>query len=217
MDVNVPRAGVGTLTAKRLGAASDERLIELLATGEVLAFEALFDRHASPAFSLAYRICRSQAAAEEIVQGAFTSVWRNHARFSPSRGSVRSWLLGIVHHRAIDCVRRTATRDRRHVPDERVAERIPAPELTDAEVIRRDEAHRSRAAVNGLPPEQRQVVELAYFDGFTHRQIAHLLQLPEGTVKGRMRLALTRLGLALAAPAGSGSDAHGKRLTRSGA
>ena len=107
-------------------------------------------------------------------------------------------MLSAVHNRAIDALRRHGhRRTGRDVPDEGIAERLPAPEATDAEVERRDEARRVRGALDELPPDQRQVIELAYFGGLTHSQIAEMLDLPPGTVKGRMRLGLTKMRSAL--------------------
>jgi RNA polymerase sigma-70 factor, ECF subfamily len=171
--------------------------------GDARAFEVIFDRHADASFSLAYRMCGRSAMAEDVVQEAFLSVWRSGARYDRTRGSVRSWLLGVVHNRAIDAFRRETARTSRDVSDEGVAERMPAAERTDLEVERRDEAQQVHSALDGLPADQRQVIELAYFGGFTHSQIAQMLELPAGTVKGRMRLGLTKLRIALGEPAGA--------------
>jgi RNA polymerase sigma-70 factor (ECF subfamily) len=102
-------------------------------------------------------------------------------------------VLAVVHNRAIDALRRQGPRDSRDVPDDGIAERLPAPDRTDAEAERRDEARRIRTALDELPPDQRRVIELAYFGGFTHTEIARMLDLPPGTVKGRMRLGLTKM------------------------
>lgn len=174
----------------------------LVRGGEPRAFEVIFDRHSGAAFSLAYRMCGRQAMAEDVVQEAFVSLWRSGARYDPRRGSVRNWVLGVVHNRAIDAFRRGVVRESRNVSDEGLAERLPASEETAAEVARRDEARHVREKLQELPAEQRQVVELAYFGGFSHSQIAEMLQLPAGTVKGRMRLALTKMRIALGDPAG---------------
>ena len=99
--------------------------------GDAGAFEVIFDRHASAAFSLAYRMCGRRAMAEDVVQEAFLSLWRSGARYERGRGSVRSWVLSVVHNRAIDAFRRDVAKDRRDVPDEGIAQLLPAPELTD--------------------------------------------------------------------------------------
>jgi RNA polymerase sigma-70 factor (ECF subfamily) len=180
-----------------LRSLADEELMDLVQEGEVRAFEVIFDRHAGPGYSLAYRMCGRRALAEDIVQEAFLSLWRSSSGYDRARGSVRSWVLSAVHNRAIDALRRGGSRESRNVRDEGIAERLPAPEATDTEVERRDEARRVRSALDELPPDQRQVIELAYFGGFTHSQIAEMLELPPGTVKGRMRLGLTKMRFAL--------------------
>jgi RNA polymerase sigma-70 factor (ECF subfamily) len=172
---------------------ADEELMELVAAQDAAAFEVMFDCYGGAAFSLAYRMCGQRAVAEDIVQEAFLSLWRQAARFDHRRGSLRAFVLGVVRNRAIDSFRARATRERLTVPDDGVAERLPADELTDAEVGRRDEAEHVRNALRELPDDQRRVIELAYFGGYTHQQIAELLALPPGTVKGRMRLGLTKL------------------------
>jgi RNA polymerase sigma-70 factor (ECF subfamily) len=176
---------------------ADEDLMALVHDGEPRAFEVIFDRHADAAFSLAYRMCARRAMAEDIVQDAFLSLWRSGARYDRSRGSVRSWVLSAVHNRAIDAFRREVAKGGRDVRDEGVAERLPARDRTDAEVERRDEAQRVRRALAELPEDQRRVIELAYFGGFSHSQIAEMLALPAGTVKGRMRLGLMKMRLSL--------------------
>ncbi len=183
----------GRFRSTELRALADEELMLLVLDGDVRAFEVIFDRHASAAFSLAYRMCGRRAAAEDIVQEAFLSLWRSGTGYDASRGSVRSWVLSVVHNRAVDAFRCHASRDRRDVQDDGIAERLPAPDSTDAEVERRDDARQVRTALDELPPDQRQVIELAYFRGFTHNQIAEMLELPAGTVKGRMRLGLTKM------------------------
>lgn len=165
--------------------------------GDARAFELIFDRHADAAFSLAYRMCGRRAVAEDVVQEAFLSLWRSGARYDRTRGSVRSWVLGVVRNRAIDLFRRDAVRTSRDVSDESAVERMPAPESTAGEVHRRDDASQVRGALKDLPDDQRQVIELAYFGGFSHSEIAEQLRLPPGTVKGRMRLGLTKLRVAL--------------------
>ena len=175
----------------------------LMHDGDARAFEVLFDRHADAAFSLAYRMCGRRGTAEDVVQEAFLSLWRSGARYDRQRGSVRSWVLGVVHIRSIDLFRRESVRTGQDVNSEGIVERMPAPEDTAGEVQTREDATEVRTALNDLPADQRQVIELAYFGGFTHTQIASMLQLPAGTVKGRMRLGLTKLRLALGDPSGA--------------
>jgi RNA polymerase sigma-70 factor (ECF subfamily) len=172
---------------------ADEDLMQLVRKGRPDAFECVYERHSSAAFSLAYRMTQNRNQAEDVVQDAFLSLWRSNARYDRNRGSVRTWVLGIVHNRAIDSLRRSVVHDRRRAGDEGLEERFAAPERTDAEVARRDEAREVRAAIKTLPTEQSRVIELAYFGGFTHSEIATMLETPIGTVKGRMRLGLGKM------------------------
>jgi RNA polymerase sigma-70 factor (ECF subfamily) len=186
----------------RLGAPdmrglADEELMELVDAGDTRAFEVIFDRHSGAGYSLALRMCGRRALAEDIVQEAFLSLWRSGAGYDRARGSVRSWVLSAVHNRAVDALRRAGAKAGRDVSDEGIAERLPARDATDAEVERREESRRVRVALRELPPDQRQVIELAYFGGLSHSQIAEVLELPPGTVKGRMRLGLTKMRSAL--------------------
>jgi RNA polymerase sigma-70 factor (ECF subfamily) len=177
----------------RLRALADEELMVQMARGDADAFDLIYERHADAAFSLAYRISGSRVAAEEVAQDAFLALWRNGSRYEPSRGSVRNWILGIVHNRAIDALRRAVRHESRRAGDEGLAERLVAPDRTDLEVGRREEAGEVRGLLAELPSDQRRVIELAYFAGFTHTQIAEMLTIPVGTVKGRMRLGLEKL------------------------
>ncbi len=188
-----------TLSGRALPAQADEDLMDLVRAGHSRAFEVVFDRHVDAAFSLAYRMCGSRPRAEDVTQEAFLSLWRGVGSYDPSRGSVRSWILSTVRNRAIDAFRWEAIKTSRDVEGQHLGESVPSPQLTDLEAVRRDEAQCVRSAVDELPPEQRRVIELAYFGGFTHTEIAHMLELPAGTVKGRMRLALSKLRLALGA------------------
>ena len=167
--------------------------MQLVQSGDPEAFEALYDRHGGPAFSLAYRIVGTRSAAEDATQDAFLSIWRSRVRYSRERGSVRNWILGIVHNRTIDALRRSTVHDKRRASAEGIEEREQAPELTDVEALRRDEARTVRAALKKRPEPQVRVIELAYFGGFTHTEIAEMLEEPVGTVKGRMRLGLEKL------------------------
>jgi RNA polymerase sigma-70 factor (ECF subfamily) len=177
---------------------ADEELMARAAAGDQDAFAVIFDRHGSAAYSLAYRMCAQHGPAEDVVQEAFVSLWRSAALFDERRGGVRTLVLSAVRHRAIDSFRTHAARQGRDVPDEGIAERLPALQTTDVEAGRREEARHVRDALATLPDEQRRVIELAYFGGFSHGQIAEQLGLPPGTVKGRMRLGLSKLRSALA-------------------
>jgi len=176
-----------------LRSLADEDVMQLVRRGDALAFEVIYERHSAAAFSLAYRMMGTRAGAEDVTQDAFLSLWRSGARYDRARGSVRTWVLGIVHHRAIDALRRATVQDRRRAGDEGIEERFEARERTDVEAARREEAGAVRAALSSLPPDQLQVIELAYFGGFTHTEIADMLATPVGTIKGRMRLGLKKM------------------------
>ncbi|MBA2513764.1 MAG: sigma-70 family RNA polymerase sigma factor [Solirubrobacterales bacterium] len=180
-------------TTQDLRSLADEDLMQLVRGGNSKAFEVVYERHSGVSYSLAYRMVGTRNAAEDVVQEAFLSIWRSGARYERARGSVRTWVLGIVHHRAIDALRRSYVHDRRRASDEGIEERFEAKERTESEVARRDEARTVRTTMDTLPPEQCQVIELAYFGGFTHTEIADMLETPIGTVKGRMRLGLEKM------------------------
>jgi RNA polymerase sigma-70 factor, ECF subfamily len=190
----------GATSAVGLSVLADEDLMQLVYRGQAEAFEVIYDRHADAAFSLAYRMCGQRALAEDVVQEGFLSLWRSGARYDRARGSVRTWVLGTVHNRAIDALRRRTVHDRGRVSDEGIEERLVARERTDVEFARRDEAREVRDALEQLPDEQSRVIELAYFGGLTHVEIASMLDTPVGTVKGRMRLGLAKMRMALGDP-----------------
>jgi RNA polymerase sigma-70 factor, ECF subfamily len=173
---------------------ADEDLMPLVSRKDPVAFEVFYDRHGGAAYSLAYRIVGDPTAAEDVAQEAFLSIWRSKARYDPARGSVRAWALGIVRNRAIDALRREGGRaPKLDLDDEAALEREEAPQRTEAEALRRETARQVRGALGTLPNEQSRVIELAYFGGFTHTEIARMLGMPIGTVKGRMRLGLEKM------------------------
>ncbi len=167
--------------------------MQLVAASDADAFEIVFERHVDAAFSLAYRICGRRSVAEDVAQEAFLALWRSGGRYDRTRGSVRTWALGIVHNRAVDALRRSGVHERRRVSDEGVEETVEAPERTDVQAIDNATSDQIRGALCELPSEQRRVIEMAYFGGFTHVEIASMLDTPVGTVKGRMRLGLEKL------------------------
>src|SRR5215216_6498157 len=176
-----------------LRSLADEDLMQLVQRGDPRAFELVYDRHSGAAFSLAYRMVGRGNVAEEVGQEALVSVWRSGARYERARGSVRTWVLGIVHHRAIDALRRSFVHERRRASDEGIEERLETGERTDVEAARHEEAGTVRAALGHLPSEQSQVIELAYFNDTTTTEIAEMLETPVGTIKGRMRLGLEKM------------------------
>jgi RNA polymerase sigma-70 factor (ECF subfamily) len=174
---------------------TDAQLMWRLRLGDEGALGELYDRHASLAFGLALRMVRDRAAAEEVVQDTFLTLWRQAARYAPDRASCRSWICTIVRSRAIDRLRRSASKEAR---DAQLAEDLAGLcdtwQLADAS-LRAQAVHR---AVESLPQEQRQVLELAYFLGLSQTEISERTGAPLGTVKGRTRLALQRLRMELA-------------------
>jgi RNA polymerase sigma-70 factor, ECF subfamily len=172
---------------------ADEDLMQLVRHGDAAAFEVIYERHATAAFSLAYRMMGRRGAAEDVVQEAFLALWRSGARYDRTRGSVRTWVLGIVHHRGIDALRRGIRHESRRASDDGIEERFESGERTDLQAARREEAKEVRTALASLPAEQSRAIELAYFGGFSHSEIADMLQTPIGTVKGRIRLGLDKL------------------------
>lgn len=171
---------------------SDSDLMALIQSGDVRAFELFFDRHGTVAFRLAMRILNDRGLAADVTQEAFLGFWRHRDGYRPDRGAARSWLLSIVRNRAVD----TWRRERNQHADLRGDASLPqqrARDDTEAQVITSDESQNIRGKLEQLPVEQRRVIELAYFGGLTHTEIAEQLGLPLGTAKGRMRLGLTKL------------------------
>jgi len=182
------------MRASKAERLADEELMPLIGEKDPGAFEVFYDRHGGVAYSLAYRIVGERGAAEDVTQEAFISIWRSGARYDAARGSVRTWMLGIVRNRAIDALRSKAGRaPKLDFDDDSILEHRPAAELTDTEALRRETAQEVRGALDELPGEQSKVIELAYFGGFSHSEIAGMLGVPLGTVKGRMRLGLEKI------------------------
>jgi RNA polymerase sigma-70 factor (ECF subfamily) len=189
----------GELDVESLQRLADEDLMPLLERKDPSAFEIVYDRHGGAAYSLAYRIVGDRGVAEDVTQEAFLSVWRSGARFDRTRGSVRTWLLGVVRNRAIDVLRREAGRAPAvSLELETVPEQESRFERTDAEALRHETAREVRGVLRELPEDQVRVVQLAYFGGLTHAEIAEALGMPLGTVKGRMRLAMDKMRAKLA-------------------
>jgi RNA polymerase sigma-70 factor, ECF subfamily len=171
---------------------ADEDLMPLIEMGDAEAFAALYDRHGRMAYSLAYRMMGEKQQAEDVVQEAFIKVWRSAGGYRVGRGSVRTWILSIVHNSGIDQIRSHARRGRMQ---DKVEASAPTSESSEAfaETWRNTQQEQVREALNTLPHEQLKILELAYFSGYTHVEIAERLELPLGTVKGRMRLGLQKI------------------------
>jgi RNA polymerase sigma-70 factor (ECF subfamily) len=178
---------------------ADHALMALVAADDSQAFAVLYRRHARAAASLAMQMCPRAAIAEEVVQEAFLSFWRARRHFDERRGTVRAWVLGIVRNRAIDVLRQGVARELAGASDVGVDDVVPALELTEGEVSRRERSRELLAALDGLPPEQSRVITLAYYGGYTHTEIATMLDTPIGTVKGRMRLGLRKMAVSVPA------------------
>lgn len=173
--------------------------MSLMVAGDARAFAVLYGRHRRAAAALALRMCARPAIAEEVLQEAFLSFWRSRASFDRARGSVRTWVLGIVRNRAIDALRQSVAQELATTSDQAVADRLEADELTERDAARHERARALRAALDGLPPEQSRVIALAFYGGYSHSEIATMLDTPVGTVKGRMRLGLRKMAVSVAA------------------
>src|ERR671911_1302846 len=171
---------------------ADEDLISLVEAADAEAFATLYDRHSRAAFSLAYRMMGERQASEDLTQDAFLKLWRSATSYRPERGSVRTWLLSIVRNSGIDQIRSQASRRRTQEKIEALAPRSQ-PSEAFAETLRNSQRDQVRQALNTLPPEQLKILELAYFSGYTHLQISELVDVPLGTIKGRMRLGLKKM------------------------
>ena len=174
-------------------AQQDSHLVALVAEGDATALEALYDRYGEAAWSLALRILTDQSLAEDVVREVFLSLWREARRFDPGRGTVATYLLSTTHHRAVDVVRREENLRRRHRPEEALALAPDQPSGLEDKVEVAERRGRIRAALAELPEPQREALMLAYFGGYTQREIASLVGVPLGTVKTRMAAGMRRL------------------------
>ena len=185
--------------AADLADARDRELLRRIRRGDDEAFRSLFGKYAPTARALALRVLRQPFLADETVQEAFLSLWRHPERYDAARGSVRAWLMSTVHHRAVDLVRREEAHRRR--ADGVLAE--PPPEDPADRAVEAVGLPEERAAVRGaleeLPVEQRQVIELMYFEGLSQSQVADRTGIPLGTVKSRAVLAMRRMRASLGA------------------
>ena len=180
-----------------LSGARDRELVRRVGDGDEEAFRRLFRRYGPTALALARRIVRQRFLAEDIVQEVFLAVWRDPGGYDHERGSVKAWLMGMTHHRAVDTVRREEANKRRAsdaLPE--LDEEDPAVVVVE-EIGIPEERKAVRSALETLPPEQRQVIELMYYRGLPQSKIAERLDLPLGTVKSRTLLGMRRLRAAL--------------------
>lgn len=177
----------------RTAAASDEQLMRWVQADDAQAFEALYDRNVRLAWGVARSLCRDAGRAEDAMQDAFVSAWRSRASYREETGSVRGWLMTIVRHRALDSIRRETASHRPPLAKNDYTGPDPAGASPQDEVISRSEAGALRAHLQRLPEAQAEVIALAFYGELTHAEIAQRLSLPQGTVKGRMRLGLMKL------------------------
>jgi RNA polymerase sigma factor (sigma-70 family) len=178
------------VVGRELAHLSDEALVALVARRDEGALAALYDRFGRIAYGLALRIVRDSSLAEDAVQEAFMTVWRNADRYMPERGKASSWILTFAHRRAVDLVRREERRRAEPLGDSPVEGHAPAP---DEEAWLRLRRERVQEALRALPDQQREALELAYFGGFTQSELAERLGEPLGTIKSRMFTGLARL------------------------
>ncbi len=174
----------------------DVDLLAQLDAGDPHAIRLLYTRYAPLAHSLARRICRDQGLAEDVVQEVFLALWRESSRYTPARGTFPAWLLTVVHHKAVDAVRREHAAHRRTVPSSADGE-FPPSQGADEAALESVFAGQVRVALNQLPLHQRQTLLLAYYGGYTYREISELVKVPLGTVKSRISLGLGRLRILL--------------------
>jgi len=189
---------------------TDEALLAGVLARDTAAFDVLYERHGQVAYRLAYRLLGDPAGAEDVVQDAFLALWRHAESYGPTRGSARSWLLAIVYHRAVDQRRRRVYRQDRQVTLDDCA--LPRDAADTWEQASQSlEGQQVRAVIGDLPLDQQRIVILAYFSGLTHDEIARVVHIPLGTVKGRLRLGLHKMRGHLQAP---GEVAGEQRPTR---
>lgn len=171
---------------------TDEILLQRIALGDEEAFSLLYDRYGKPAYSLARRIVGDGGEAEDVIQDAFLNIWRMARSFHTAKGNARSWVLAVVHHKAIDVCRRRRGKPTMSQLEDFQQPLIEAPEVWQevADILDRQAIGK---AMDQLPEGQRQAIELAYFGGYSHGEIAKLTQLPLGTVKSRLRTGMEKL------------------------
>jgi RNA polymerase sigma-70 factor (ECF subfamily) len=195
IEEQVSAGSLNSYDTKTPNQLSDKALLDAIAGGAVWAMESLYQRYCGVLYSLVYRMVANRQVAEDLLQDAFLAVWRRATSYSPQIGTVRNWLFSITQHRTIDYLRRV--RSQSTIQEVLLAEMTLHESMTSPDAW--DEAWRSvksshvQAALMRIPAEQRLVIELAYFQGLTHTEIAGEMQIPLGTVKGRMRLGLTHL------------------------
>jgi len=186
------RAYASTRRRAESARRSDAALLAQAHAGDAAAFAVVYDRHAAAAYSLAHRMTHTRSSAHDVVQESFLSLWRTD-KYCEDKGSLRNFVLGIVRNRAIDVLRTERRRGTQERSDEAAVLSLSAPDRTDDEVGQREAQRLLRGALASLPEAQRRALELAFFEGLTHAEIAQRLDAPIGTIKGRIRLGLNKL------------------------
>lgn len=192
-----PRSIAGDAGAHQ---ATDEVLLERVAAGEQAALSELYDRYQGLMYGMATRITGDPTQAQDVVQDAFVGVWRNAGRYTSTRASARTWMLSIVHHRAVDAIRRRRPTTELPETDAFLPPALMAPDVWP-EVSQRLDGDAVRVALDQLPAAQREAIKLAYFGGLTQQEIAARTEAPLGTVKSRVRLGLLQMRRVLDADA----------------
>jgi RNA polymerase sigma-70 factor (ECF subfamily) len=188
-------------------ACDDAELIARVGRRDEAAIEALYGRYGGPCFGLARRILDDPQLAEDVVQQVFLALW-NGSGYDPGRGSISTWLMSVTHHKAVDALRRESTRRKRLAGEQALLELQAAGPGPEDEAWLRLRADLTRDALRNLPAEQREVLLLAYYGGYTHREIAELTGLPLGTVKSRTLAGMRRLREQLSGVAGAAEGAQ---------
>ena len=193
MDQNAPQpGGVASSEVTPTGAPDLGDLLRACGRGDQTAFARLYDATGSRVFGLAVRVVRDPAQAEEVAQEAFLEIWRTSGRFDPAKGSPLGWMLTITHRKAVDRVRSAEASTRRDTTYHQQNQPVDHDSTAEAATASL-EARRIRGALSSLTPVQREALELAYFGGYTHTEVATMLDLPVGTAKTRIRDGLIRL------------------------
>ena len=171
---------------------TDEQLMVQVQQGHQWALGVLYDRYGRRAYSLAYRMVGNSHGAEDVVQEAFVNIWREAGSFTHQRGNVRTWLLAVVHHKAVDALRRRRGQAPREISLDLEIPPLQGDDLW-AEVANNLDREALEGALAQIPDEQRETIEMAYFEGYTQREISELRLVPLGTVKGRIRIGMEKL------------------------
>jgi RNA polymerase sigma-70 factor (ECF subfamily) len=190
------RARISDAVNRQLAHLSDEALVALAARSEQSALAELYDRYGRTSYGLALRVVRDEALAEDAVQEAFLAIWRTASRFVPERGKASTWILTLVHRRAVDAVRR----EQRRRADSLELAAEPSVDGVEEDAWLRLQRERVQAALRRLPDTQREALELAYYGGFTQSELAERLGQPLGTIKSRMFTGLSTLREQLGEP-----------------